>query len=203
LSNHKSEIRSAINQIKSNQLSLLAITQSGAQSTVNPQCRAWAKIQSHCTPLPCPCIHGAPEYEGARSTSHSKSPAPPGTDPRAQATALRAAGAERSCAQDARPRHRARPHHGYAQACRPRTRRRGGAPHTPPRLREDCTRGPTGESTSRRPDAALRLCLHHAGGWSAPGKWQGLCLLQGLLRDQARGLRPWAGRLGCLRLADG
>jgi len=44
LSNHKSEIRSAINQIKSNQLSLLAITQSGAQSTVNPQCRAWAEI---------------------------------------------------------------------------------------------------------------------------------------------------------------
>jgi hypothetical protein len=188
LSNHKSEIRSAINQIKSNQLSLLAITQSGAQSTVNPQCRAWAKIQSHCTPFPCPCIHGAPEYEGARSTSHSKSPAPPGTDPRAQATAARVAGSERSCAPVARPRHRAHPHHGYAQACRPRTRRRGGAPQTPPQLREECARGPTGVP-AHRPDAAVRLCLHRAGGWSAPGKWQGLCLLQGFF--------------GCLRLAAG
>jgi len=35
------------------------------------------------------------------------------------------------------------------------------------------------------------------------GKSQGLCLLQGLLRDQARGQSPRAGRLGCLRLTDG
>ena len=147
-------------------------------------------------PLLCPCNHGAPECEGERETSHSKSPAPPGWyEPRVQAT-VGTAGRGRSCARMAHPRPRADLLRGYAI---PTGLRNGGeryeASRTPRWRREEQARGPTGEP--RRPDAVARLCLHRADGWSASG-------LRDLSGDSAREpRRRRRGRPSCLHLADG
>ena len=161
----------------------------------NPQrFRVWAEMLPRYAPLPCPCIHGAPEYEGERETSHSKSPAPPGWyEPRVQAT-VGTAGRGRSCARMAHPRPRADLLRGYAI---PTGLRNGGeryeASRTPHWRREEQARGPTGGP--RRPDAVARLCLHHADGWSAPGGWQGL-----IKRNALTG--RWVVRVGLSRLLD-